>query len=177
MSLRINLMRAVLLLAAGLSQCALAECVIADELKQLDPVEAGFCESDAVFVGKSEGAIETIGGVTEEGSETKHFRIQRSTVRVLDRYKAAAADKVADKVTMIADLYAKEPAYVFEAGQTYLIFAKRLKTDTEYAGAVAACAVQPTLPIAAAKSVLKQLEQHKNGQKPIDCKNIRPKKT
>jgi hypothetical protein len=175
MTLRSHWVTVVLLLAAVLSQRVLADCVVAEESKQLDPVEVGFCESDAVFIGKSEGAIETIGGVTEAGSETKHFRIQRSTVRVVDLYKAPAADKVADKVTMIADLYAKEPAYVFEAGRTYLIFAKRLKGDTEYAGAVAACSVQPTLPIADAKGALKQLEQHKNGQKVIDCTHIRPK--
>jgi len=171
MKLHCNWMSAGLLLTVGLSQHVLAACVVAEESKQLDPVEVGFCESDAVFVGKSEGAIETIGGVTEEGSDTKHFRVQRSTVRVVDRFKGAPSDKV----TLIADLYAKEPAYVFEAGKTYLIFAKQLKSDTEYAGAVAACSVQPTLPIADAEKALKQLELHRKGQKKIDCNSIRPK--
>jgi hypothetical protein len=167
-----NRIAVVVLVSAALSPRAFAVCAFAQEALKLDPVEVGFCESDAVFVAKVEGATETIGGVTEEGStNTKHFDIQRSSVRVLDRYKG----KLPDKVTMIADLYSKDGAYVFESGKTYLVFAKRLAGENEYAGATAACALQPTLPIADADKVIKQLEQQKKGRKKIDCKNIRAK--
>jgi hypothetical protein len=160
------------LASAGLSQQSLAVCAFAEGAMKLDPVEVGFCESDAVFVAKVEGATETIGGVTEEGStNTKHFDIQRSSLRVIDRYKG----KLPDKVTMIADLYSKDGAYVFESGKTYLVFAKRLAGENEFAGATAACALQSTLPIDNADKVLKQLDDQKKGRKKIDCKNIRSK--
>jgi hypothetical protein len=163
---------AVGVLSAGLSHQSLAACAFTEEAMKLDPVEVGFCESDAVFVAKVEGATETIGGVTEEGSpNTKHFDLQRSSLRVLDRYKG----KLPDKVTMVADLYSKDGAYVFESGKTYLVFAKRLTGQNEYAGATAACALQPTLPVGDADKVLKQLERQRKGSKKIDCKNIRPK--
>jgi hypothetical protein len=161
-----------LLASTGLSHCAFAACAFTEEALKLDPVEVGFCESDAVFVGKVEGATETIGGVTEEGStNTKHFDVQRSSLHVLDRYKG----KLPDKVTMVADLYSKDGAYVFESGKTYLVFAKRLVGENEYAGATAACALQATLLIGEADNVLKQLEQQKKGSKKIDCKKIRAK--
>jgi len=157
-------------LACGAVQIAHADCVISEAVKPLDPVAVGFCESDAVFVGKSEGAIESIGGVTEEGAPTRHFRTQRSTLRVLERYKGAKSETV----TMIADLYAKQGAYAFEAGKTYLVFAKRLAGENEYAGA-GACSVQPTLLIDDAEQVLKQLEQQKQGREKVNCKTIRAK--
>lgn len=172
MKLKHTWMAVFVLMCWGTPHRALADCVLSEEAKRLDPVEVGFCESDAVFIGKSEGAIETIGGVTAEGATaTKHFRIQRSTLRVLDRRKGT----LTDKVTMIADRYAKDGAYAFEAGKKYLIFAKRLAGENEYAGASAACSVQPTLRIDEAEKLLKQLQQHKNGSKKIDCNNIRPK--
>jgi hypothetical protein len=138
----------------------------------LDPVEVAFCESDAVFVAESEGAIESYGGVTDpETGTAKHFRIQRSKLRILDRHKGT----LPEKVTLVADLYAKDSAYEFEFGKKYLVFAKRLAGENEFAGATAKCSVQATLHIEDAGNVLKQLEQHKQGLKKIDCKNIRSK--
>ena len=149
-----------------------AECVIPEASKQLDPVEVGFCESDAVFVGKVEGRMETIRAFRPEGSEqTKHFRTELSTVSVVKSFKG----ELADKVTMSSELYDKKGAFSFQRENEYLVFAKKTATANEYAGASAACSVQPTVLIAAAESALKQLSDHKSGRKKIDCKNIRPK--
>jgi hypothetical protein len=149
-----------------------AECVIAEESKQLDPVEVGFCESEAVFVGKVEGRMETIRAYREEGSErTKHFRTELSTVAVVKTYKG----ELADKVTMSSELYDKKGAFSFQRENEYLVFAKKMPNANEYAGASAACSVQPTTLVAAAAAALKQLDDHKSGRKKIDCKNIRPK--
>jgi hypothetical protein len=157
----------------ALSQAALADCVIDEKAKTLDPVEVGFCESDAVFVGKVDARLETIRAFRPEGSETtKHYRIEVSTVSVLDAYKS----KLPAKVTMNADLYDKKSgAFSFRNGEEYLVFAKRLPTGPEFAGASAACSVQPTLLLADAKQAREQLEQHRKGTKKIDCDNIRPK--
>jgi len=156
----------------ALSQQAFAACEIAEESKQLDPVEVGFCKADAVFTGKVQQRLETIRAFRPEGEETtKHFRIQQSTVGVVKSYK----DKVPAKVLMIADLYDKQGAFSFEPEKEYLVFAKKLPAENEYAGASAACSVQPTLLLVEASKVLEQLEQHKKGRKKIDCKNIRPK--
>jgi hypothetical protein len=163
---------AFMLLAAGFTQTALADCTIAEEAKKLDPVEVAFCESDVVLTGNVQIAMETIRAFTEEGSAvTKHFRIQRSTVLVQDRFKGVAADKI----TMVGDLYKKENSFLFSTGKAYLIFAKRLPEDEEYSTANAACTVQPTLLIADAKAALAKLEQHKSGSQKIDCQNIRAK--
>lgn len=157
----------------ALSHGALAECVISEESKALDPVEVGFCESDAVFTGKVDARLETIRAFTAEGgTTTKHYRIEYSTVRVLDSFKG----KLPEKVFMIVDLYDKKTAaFSFQNGKEYLVFAKRLPAENEYAGASAACSVQPTLLLADAADARKQLEQHRKGTKKIDCKNIRPK--
>jgi hypothetical protein len=157
----------------GLSGAVSAECMIADEKKLLDPVEVGYCESDAVFVAKAEGKIETIRAFRPEGSErTMHYRIETTTVRLSSRYKG----KTPDTATMITDLYDKNAsAYSFERGKEYLVFAKRLPGENEYAGASAACSVQPTLPLNEATKALEQLEQHRKGSKKIDCKAIRMK--
>jgi hypothetical protein len=161
-----------LTLAMGV-QSARADCTISDESKQLDPVEVGFCESDAVFVGKVESRLETIRAYTEEGSgKTKHYRIESSTLRVDESYKG----KLPAKVTLIADLYDKKSgAFSFVNGEEYVVFAKRLPTGNEYAGASAACSVQPTVLLAEAKLVRERLEQHRKNGKKIDCKNIQPK--
>lgn len=169
----INVVRwGVVCASFALSQAGAAECTIAEETKKLDPVEVGFCESDAVFVGKVESRVETIRAYREEGSErTKHYRIEISTVKVAEGYKGMKDGKV----TMTADLYDKKTgAFSFGLEKEYLVFAKRLASG-EYAGATAACSVQPTLPIADAKQALEQLEQHRKGTKKIDCKNIRTK--
>jgi hypothetical protein len=156
----------------GASPGVHAECTIAEEAKQLDPVEVGFCESDAVFIGKVEQKIETMRSYREEGSDrTKHYGIQHSTVKVTGRIKGASADKVA----MITELYEKDRAFEFELLKTYLIFAKKLPGDDEYVGASAKCSVQPTLAIEAAAKAIKQLEDHAKGRKKIDCSSIRPK--
>jgi hypothetical protein len=148
-----------------------AECTIAEEAKLLDPVEVGFCESDAVFVGTVGTRVETIRAYREEGTDrTKHYRIEVSTVQVGKGYKGT----LPDKVTMTSDLYDKQGPFSFKLEEEYLVFAKRLPND-EYAGASAACSVQPTLPIAAAQKAIEQLEQHRKGSKKIDCKNIRAK--
>jgi hypothetical protein len=144
-----------------------AECVIKDEVKQLDALEVGICESDAVFVGVSEGAIETVGGLTDGTGKERHFRTQRSTLRVIDSYKGT----LAEKVTLLANLYDKQGAYVFSAGKKYLVFAKKLQGENEYAGASAACSVQPTLPIEQAEQVLKRLQSYRKS-KSIDCKIV-----
>jgi hypothetical protein len=156
----------------ALSQAAAAECTIAEESKRLDPVEAGFCESDAVFVGKVENRVETIRAYREEGTDrTKHYRVEVSTMTVGKDYK----DMKDGKVTMTADLYDKKTgAFSFKLEDEYLVFAKRLPSG-EFAGATSACSVQPTLPIADAKQALERLEQHRKGTKKIDCKNIRAK--
>lgn len=156
-----------------LSPAVLAECTIDERAKTLDPVEVGFCESDAVFVGKVDARLETIRAFTPEGAtSTKHYRIEMSTVGVLDAYKS----KPPAKVTMIADLYDKQSgAFSFKNGEEYLVFAKRLPEANEYAGASARCSVQPTLLLADAKKAREQLEQHRKGSKKIDCDNIRPK--
>lgn len=165
----------VALAMAGLAfgPAAFAECTISGEAKQLDPVEVGFCESDAVFVGEVDARLETVRAYTPEGeNRTKHFRIESSTVRVLESYKG----KLPEKVTMTADLYdRKSGAFSFENGKEYLVFAKRQPTNDEYAGASAACSVQPTVPLADAASIREQLEQHRKGAKKIDCNNIRKK--
>jgi hypothetical protein len=151
-----------------------AECSIAEETKALDPVEVGFCQSDAVFVGKVSKRFETIRAFTEEGSErTKHFSIELSTVDVAKSFKGA---KPADKLTMTTNLYDKKTgAYSFKMQQEYLVFAKRVQGKDEWEGASANCSVQPSLPLAEAKSVLDQLEQHRKGTKKIDCAKIRKK--
>jgi len=156
----------------ALSHQARAQCTIPEETKQLDPVEVGFCESDAVFVGRVEQRIETARGIREEGSDrTVHIGTETSTVRVLDRYKGT----VPDKVTMVANLYDRKAAFSFEKGKEYLVFAKRRSDKEEYTGASAACSVQPTLAVAEAQAVIKQLQQHRKGRQKIDCKQIRPR--
>lgn len=164
---------AAALACVALSPAAIAECEITERAKALDPVEVGFCESDAVFVGKVDARLETIRAFTPEGATTtKHYRIESSAVRVVDAYKS----KLPDKVTMIADLYDKKTgAFSFQNGQEYLVFAKRLPAANEYAGASAACSVQPTVLLADAARAREQLEQHRKGTKKIDCNNIRPK--
>ena len=145
-----------------------AECAIDDAVRQFDPVEVGYCESDAVFIGEVVGRMETMRAFREEGTEvTKHFNTERSTMRVIKSFKGNAKDKV----TMLAELYDKQGAYRFTSGNTYLVFAKRLSGENEFAGASAACSVQPTLPIEDAEQVLKKLEQRKK----IDCAKIRSK--
>jgi hypothetical protein len=162
----------VLLASLAFIQAASADCVIAEETKQLDPVEVGFCQADAVLTGNVQIAMETIRAYTDAGSSvTKHFRIQRSTVLVKDRFKGVAADKI----TLVGDMYTKENSFLFKTGETYLIFAKRLPADDEFSTANAACTVQPTLLIADAKAALKQLEQHQSGKRKIDCAKIRTK--
>ncbi len=164
---------AAVLACVVLSKGALAECAIEERTKTLDPVEVGYCESDAVFVGKVDSRLETIRAFTPEGSTTtKHFRIEISTVSVANAYKS----KLPAKVTMITDLYDKKSgAFSFKNGEEYLVFAKRLPAANEYAGASAACSVQPTLLLADAQKAREQLEQHRKGSKKIDCDNIRPK--
>jgi hypothetical protein len=163
----------LLMACSVVSQNASAECVIAAEQKLLDPVEVGYCESDAIFVAKAEGKIETVRAFRPEGSErTAHYRIERSTLRVSNSYKG----KLPDTVTMITDLYDKSAsAYSFERDKEYLVFAKRLAGENEYASASATCSVQPTVQIADASQALEQLEQHRKGRKKVDCKNIRAK--
>lgn len=149
-----------------------AECTISEESKLLDPVEVGFCESDAVFVGVVEHRLETVRAYREEGSDrTKHFRTEVSTVQVGQRYKGNPADKV----TMSSDLYDKKGAFSFELQKKYVVFAKRLAAEGEYAGASAACSVQPTVLIQDAAKVIERLEQHRKGTKPIDCNSIAAK--
>lgn len=164
---------AAALAGIALASAAFAECAIDERVKALDPVEVGFCESDAVFVGKVDARLETIRAFTPEGATTtKHFRIETSTLRVLDAYKS----KLPDKVTMVADLYDKESgAFSFENGKEYLVFAKRLPARDEYAGASARCSVQPTLILAEASRAREQLDQHREGNRTIDCSTIRPK--
>ena len=165
---------AALLAAFAFIPTAFADCVIAEETKQLDPVEVGYCQADVVLTGNVQIAMETIRAFTEAGSSvTKHFRIQRSTVIVKDRFKGVAADKI----TIVGDMYAKENSFLFKTGQSYLVFAKRLPADEEFSTASAACTVQPTLLIADAKAALKQLEQHKSGVRKIDCEKIRAKES
>jgi hypothetical protein len=158
--------------ACALVSQSFAECTIPEETKQLDPVEVGFCESDAVFIGTVEGRMETIRAFRPEGTEvTKHFRTEISTVKVSQTFKA----KVPDKVTMSSELYDKKGAFSFTRGNQYLIFAKRLAGENEYAGASAACSVQPTTLVDDAAGAIEQLKAHQSGRKKIDCKNIRPK--
>ncbi|HEY8539459.1 MAG TPA: hypothetical protein VIL28_11380 [Steroidobacteraceae bacterium] len=161
------------LVCAAWTQLGQAECTIAEEVKHLDPVEVGFCESDAVFIGKVDARLETIRAYTAEGSNrTEHYRIERSTVRVLDQFKG----ELPEKVSMIADLYDKKSgAFSFENGKEYLVFAKRLSNDNEYAGASERCSVQPTLPLHAAAKAIEQLKLHRSGTKKIDCRNLRAK--
>jgi hypothetical protein len=149
-----------------------AECEIKESTKQLDAVEVGFCESDAVFVGVSEGAIETVGGLTDAAGKEKHFRMQRSTLRIVESYKG----KLLERAVLIANLYDKQGAFVFSYGKKYLVFAKKLSGDNEYAGASAACSVQPTLLIEQAEQAVLRLQQHRSGAKPIDCANISSKR-
>jgi hypothetical protein len=159
----------VCMASAAVSQ----ECSIPDANKVLDPVEVGFCESDAVFVARIDGRLETVRAFRPEGSErTMHYLTERSTARVLKTFKG----KVPDKLTMVADLYDKKSgAYSFRRDNEYLVFAKRLPGEDEYAGATAACSVQPTLLIAEAAEVLSRLEQHRKGAKKIDCDKIQSK--
>lgn len=150
-----------------------AECTIAEETKALDPVEVGFCQSDAVFVGKVNNRIETIRAFRAEGSErTGHYRLEVNTIDVVKSFKGPAKGEL----TLTSDLYDKKTgAYTFKLTQEYLIFAKRVEGKDEYEGATATCSVQPTLLLADAKAALDQLEQHRKGKKKIDCAKIRPK--
>jgi hypothetical protein len=158
--------------ASFLSFAALAECIVPEDTKKLDPVEVGFCESDAVFVGKVQARLETVRAFRAEGSEqTQHFRTETSTVQVLDTYKGAPPKEV----KMNAELYDKGETFSFGIMKEYLIFAKRLADTDRYSGATAKCSVQSTLPIADAAAALKRLDDHKSGRKRIDCNNIRPK--
>lgn len=161
---------ALAIACVSFSHGAFAECTIEESAKRLDPVEVGFCESDVVYVGKVEARMETIRAYTQEGTATtKHYRIETSTVRVVDTYKG----KLPGKVTMIADLYDKKSgAFSFENGKEYLVFAKRLPVEGEYAGASAACSVQPTVLLADAQQLRDRLEQHRKGTKKIDCDKI-----
>lgn len=165
-------------LVAGVVVCfsvncgAHAECVIAEETKQFDPVEAGFCESDAVFVGKVEARTETTRAFRAEGSEqTQHFRTETSTVRVGEVIKG----KVPDTVKMTAELYDKGETFSFAMGKEYVIFAKKLAGENQFAGTGAKCSVQPTMPLAEAANVLKELQAIKRGKRKVDCKNLQAK--
>lgn len=167
-------MLGALVASLAFMQTASADCVIEEETKRLDPVEVGFCQADVVLTGNVQIAMETIRAFTEAGSSvTKHFRIQRSTVIVKDRFKGVAADKI----TIVGDMYTKENSFLFKTGENYLIFAKRLPVDEEFSTANAACTVQPTLLIADAKAAIKKLEQHKSGARKIDCEKIRAKES
>ena len=158
-------------LAAGWLGVSWAECTIDAAARSLDPVEVGFCESDAVFVGKVANRMQTARAYREEGSEqTKHYLIETSTVETGNQFKGT----VANKVILTANLYDKQGAFSFALGKEYLIFAKRLPSG-EYAGASTACSVQPTVKAEEAASALEQLERHAKGKQKIDCKNIRPK--
>lgn len=162
---------ATLMCAAGTAGAQ--ECSIPEANKALDPVEVGFCESAAVFVARIEGRMETVRAFRPEGSErTMHYLTERAATRVLKSFKG----KVPDKITMIADLYDKKAgAFSFRRDNEYLVFAKRLPGENEYAGASAACSVQPTLLMAEATQALEQLEQHRKGVNKIDCEKLRPK--
>jgi len=149
-----------------------AECSIPEEAKQADPIEYAFCQSDAVFVGKVDGRLETVRAYRAEGSDrTQHFRVEKSTLVPAKTFKG----DLAGKLTFTADLYDKKAgAFSFEQGKEYLVFAKRLP-DGEYEGASAACSVQPTMLVAAAEKGLKRLEDHRSGRAKIDCKKLSPK--
>ena len=164
---------AVSLMGLLVSGVAVAECAISEESKQLDPVEVGFCESDAVFIGKVEARLETVRAYTPDGgTTTKHYRIESSTLSVAESYKG----KLPEKVTLTADLYDKQAsAFSFANGKEYLVFAKRQAGKEEFTGASAACSVQPTLLLTEATTARAQLAQHKNGARKIDCRNIRKK--
>jgi hypothetical protein len=158
------------ILVTAASFAADAPCAIAEASKKLDPLEAGFCESDAVFVGVVESAIETESGVqVDGGTRTVHQKVRRSVVRVNERIKG----KPADKVTMVAEIYSND-GYAFESGKVYLIFAKHLRGQ-EYAGANATCSVQPTLLMEDAMLALDRLQAHKRGSQKIDCKKLKAK--
>lgn len=168
-----TLLTAVALLVLATTGQVRADCTIAEATLALDPVEAGFCESDAVFVGAVDSRSETERGFREKGSERmQHQLIETSALRITRRYKG----KLPDKVEMIVNLYDKQsPAFSFERGKQYLVFAKRLAGQDQYAGATATCSVQATLPIAESEKAVEQLEQHRKGRKVIDCGKIRTK--
>jgi len=149
-----------------------AECSIPEEAKQVDPVEYGFCEADAVFIGKVEERLETIRAYRAEGSDrTQHFRIEKSTLVPSKTFKG----DLAKKLTFTADLYDKKTGtFSFERGKEYLVFAKRL-ADGEYTGASAACSVQPTVLVETADTARQRLEDHRSGKSKIDCKKLAPK--
>lgn len=163
------------LIVAGLLTIACgaahADCSIPEGDKKLDPVEAGFCRSDAVFVGRVDSRMETIRSFREDGSDrTRHFWTEKTSLTVLKSFKGATDEKVA----MSAELYDKQGAFSLKRESEYLVFATRLN-DQEFTAATPACSVQPTLLLADADKVLAQLDAHRSGRKPIDCKRIRPK--
>ena len=138
----------VALASSALLQRAAAECAIPEEAQKLDPVEVGFCESDAVFVGKVEQRMETARAMREEGgTRTQHFLTETSTVRVSRAYKG----KLPDKVTLTANLYDRKAAFSVQKDQEYLVFAKQASGEDHYAASSPACSVQPSLPIADAQ--------------------------
>jgi hypothetical protein len=151
-----------------------ADCTISEASRALDPVVAGYCESDAVFIGTVESRVETERSFRPEGAEnTRHFLIETSTVRVSKSFKG----QLPETVEMIVDLYDKKsPAYSFQRGKEYLVFAKQLSTDNRYAGATATCSVQPTLPIAEAAKALEKLDQISKKAKPSVCASAPQKK-
>lgn len=167
-------MKNTLLIAVMSSVCAAAsaECVISEDVKKLDPIEVGYCESDAIFVGKVEQKIETSRAYTDaESGQTKHFATQRSTIRIVNTLKGEPGEKV----TMLSQLYDKDRAFEFENLKSYVVFAKKLSVEGEYAGASAKCSVQPTVIADKAKNIIKQLERIKSGARKVDCSAIRAK--
>lgn len=172
---RVSFSQVLSVAAAGaflFSHGAIAECVIAEEIKTLDPVEVGYCESDAVFVAKVQSRMETTRAFRAEGSEhTQHFRTETSSAQVGEVFKGT----LADKATLTAELYDKGETYSFSMGKEYLVFAKKLPGENRFAGVGAKCSVQPTLPLSEAKEVLKRLQAIKSGKEKIDCDPLRPK--
>jgi hypothetical protein len=144
-----------------------ADCTIAEASRALDPVVAGYCESDAVFIGTVESRVETERSFRPEGAEiTRHFLIETSTMRISRSFKG----ELPETVEMIVDLYDKKaPAYSFQRGKEYLVFAKQLSAANRFAGATASCSVQPTLPIAEAGKALEKLGQISKKTKASVC--------
>lgn len=172
---RVLFTRMLSVAAAGgflFSHGAFAECVIAEQTKALDPIEVGYCESDAVFVAKVQSRMETTRAFRAEGSEhTQHFRTETSSAQVAEVFKG----KLPDQVTLTAELYDKGETYSFSMGQEYLVFAKKLPGDNRFAGVGAKCSVQPTLPLAEAGEALKRLQAIKRGKVKVDCKQLQPR--
>jgi hypothetical protein len=157
-------------LVALLSMCCmqntLAACAPPTEKSRLAQVEANFCSADAVFTGNVDQVTKT-DVFDENRNETYEAR---SKIKVLTNYKGINGDAA----VMVTDLKASGGTFFFKDGKQYLIFARKVAPG-EYVGETSSCAAQTSLETDQAAAILKRLDLHAQGAKPIDCEHGKKK--